>query len=359
MSSRRWWVALLVGVVIGYGIGAVVYHLTPLPGGAQFFWLVIAGGFGGIINGIVNDGGQGKIRFPRWVETSEKDAEADLGFLGEMLVGMLGAMVSVLVIALFLGKDPFGVADVNISIFRLVGFGSLAGFAARQFLPNLSKRFTDLVERKVETLAAAAERDLERQAALQGELQKTRTEVTRLTAEVAQKVVEPIEPGMAAALPVPNVDDLAPLVAEFDGITYATHPEYERRVEAMMDVAARMVAALPANTPTIKQLLSDRVQATGDKGWLVPLATVIATLPRRGDAKRLFDAFDRALATPQDRERSKFILYRVLLAITSLKDARRLPREEAPRARAIAEACRAIDDANLKRRAEAVLTLLG
>jgi len=71
---------------VGYGLGAAVYHLTPLPGGVAFFWLVVAGGFGGIINGIVNDGGQGKIRFPRWHGASEKDADADLGFFGEMLV---------------------------------------------------------------------------------------------------------------------------------------------------------------------------------------------------------------------------------------------------------------------------------
>ena len=49
---------------IGYGLGAAVYHLAPLPGGVAFFWLVFAGGFGGIINGIVTDGGQGKMAFP-------------------------------------------------------------------------------------------------------------------------------------------------------------------------------------------------------------------------------------------------------------------------------------------------------
>jgi hypothetical protein len=70
-----------------------------------------------------------------------------------MLVRMLGAKVSALVIALFLGKDQFVVTYDHIHTFLIVGFGSLLVFALRQFLPNLSKRFTDLLERKVEILS--------------------------------------------------------------------------------------------------------------------------------------------------------------------------------------------------------------
>lgn len=351
INTLKWWLWMFVALAIGFGIGGIVYKLTWIEGGVDFFWIVIAGGFGGIIHGLVNDGGSGKFRLPRGTTPTESEVVADIGIFGEMLIGMLGAMVSILVIALFLGSDPFADKESDISVFRLIGFGALAGFAARQFLPNLSKRFSALIEQKIETMAAAAEREQARQAALTAEEQKSRNEIGRLAAEPRP------DPAVLRAQAAPNLDPLESQVQTFAGITYDTHPDYQTRVRAMMDLADQMVEGIPAS-PATKDSILQRVQSADDKVWLVPLATLIAKSPEDGDAKLLLDAYDLALNDPAVRKKSKFILYRILLAIIALSDSVRLPTDQQPRVQAIAEACLAIDEPSLKRRAEVVLEML-
>ncbi|QDU75349.1 hypothetical protein Pan97_23790 [Bremerella volcania] len=352
MTTFLYWLGIIVAVILGFAIGALVFGFEPVDGADNYFWVVVAGGFGGIIHGLIDDGGSGKFRLPRSVTTQDNDVVADIGIFGEMLIGMLGAMISVLVIAVFLGTDPFTEEDPDVSLFRLIGFGALAGFAARQFLPNLSKRFSSLIESKIETMADAAKAEQARQAEVIAEGQRARAEIVRLAGQTSRLSLEAMR-GQGAT----NFDSMETLVAELAGITLQTHPEYKERVRAMMDLADRMVEGVPADTAT-KQNIAGRIGSADNKAWLVPLSTLIARSPEDGDAQRLLDAYDAALSDPEIRKKSKFILYRILLAIIALVDSVRLPISQVPRARAVAQACLAIDDASLKKRAAVVLAML-
>lgn len=267
---------------------------------------------------------------------------------------MIGATVSLLFAVALLSDKFFGgtggklTEGVEMSWLRLVAFGALTGLASRQFLPGLSERIKKLVAKQVTERTAAVRREVETRMGNQLELARSQTEIAQLAAAPAAAV--PVAAGGGDPLA-----RLAELAAEYLNINA---PQQEDRVAARMRVAAEMLAVINAGGIT-SEALAGRIQAPADRALLVALASLIAARPQPGDARRLFDALDRALPTPDVQADSKFILYRALLAVVSLKDNRRLPADQAHRARALAEACLAIADESLRKKARAVLDLLG
>ncbi|PQO33401.1 hypothetical protein C5Y96_11180 [Blastopirellula marina] len=346
-----YWIGLLLTLIAGVLIGLVLYYFVGQEGVFKFISVAIAGGFGGMIHGLIEDGGSGKLRMPRSEITTDNDTVADLGIIGEWLVGMMGAIVSILVIAVFLGSDPFTDPNSPVSVFRLIAFGALAGFAARQFLPNLAKKFSDQLNEEFKTHTNAAEKKIKDTAATSTARQEALVEQTRIATRSQENVAAFLAQGEF------NLETLEPLVQQFTAITHQSHPEYRERVRAMMNVADQMAELTPP-TPAVKQVIAQHITSAQQKAWLLPLSTIIASKPEEGDAICLLDAYDRALSDAAVRDVSKFILYRILLAIMALSDAFLLSDEQKPRAQQIAQACQLIDDKSLAKRAEVVLEML-
>jgi hypothetical protein len=363
----KWWLELLTGLIVGgVGFAAANSYLTSIPWALEFIDLLIAGGFGGLVQALFSGGD--RLRFPGWVPSAEEDGRPqwDAGFLADVCIGMLGATASLLFALALLSDRFFGAtgnqpADIPIPPWaRIVAFGGLAGFASRQLLPSLSKRLSDMVAEQVKQQTAA----VEKKATNQVEAVRAQAEAARLAA-AAVKPAPPVSArvqqarGAVAAAPppagaTPGLAELEQLVTDYAAINIA---DYDARVAARMEIAEAMLAVADQYNIT-SQDIYQQIQAKQAKEWVLPLATVIAAQPTTGDARRLLDAYDLRLGTPAVRVESKFILYRVLLALVALRENRRLPAAEKPRARGVAEACREINDPSLQKRADAVLSLL-
>lgn len=343
--------------VAGFVIAALIYHLTPLDWALEFLWLVVAGGCGGLVQALIVGGN--KLRPPAW---DPKDGQWDAGFLADVLIGMLGA-VATLVFALALLNDKFfgtvqgQQADVPIpSWARIIAFGVLTGFASRQLLPALSKRLKDMVAEQVREQVARAEREVDNKL----EVVQAQSEAVQLSSAAsnpspAMKVAAAAAAAAPAGVAVGWIPQMQHLIGQYDGTLPA---DKEDRVAARMDLAGAMLAVTTQHALTSAGLFTELPNHT-EPSWVLPLATLIAAQPGVGDAARLLDAYDLRLGTAKVRQDSKFILHRVLLAIIALHTNRRLSAVDRSRAKGVARACREINDSSLRKRAEAVLSLLG
>jgi hypothetical protein len=355
------WIAPVVAFVAGFAVASLIWRLTPLPWGLEFFYLLVAGGFGGLAQALITSGN--RLRPPGWTTDGERPTW-EAGFLADVFIGMLGATVS-LMFALALSDRFFGVVgDSDSAWVRIVAFGALTGFASRQLLPNLSKRLSDMITQEVDEKTRAVGqkieqtvgRKIEQTIGPQVELARTQAEIAQL--EVA--AVSPPSPATTTAAMARGADGFARLKDLVERYGNIRDPDEQARVAARMEIADAMLPLMVQEGVT-SELLAQRIESdeAKEKEYVLALATLIAARPGPGDAKRLLDAVDHLLNTPKVKGDSKFILYRVLLAIAALKEKRRLPVTELGRAKALAEECRRIDDAPLQRKAEAVLALLG
>ncbi len=371
----RWlpWVVGILAFGAGFGLAALVYHLTWLPWGLEFFSLLLAGGFGGIAQALAT--GADRLRFPGLVPPDqETDRPAwDAGFLADAFIGMLGAVAS-LMFALALLSDKFfgvtqGQAQTDFPIppwARMVAFGALTGFASRQLLPALSKRLVNMVTEQVrERVNQVEQRANNRLEAIQAQ-----AEIAQLTAIAANP--PPAVAAAAAAVAAPAaaaaaafvatgaaaapgwVYEIEHLVQQYNAIN---NPDYEARMAARMETARAMLVILD-RAHVASAVLVPEVQNHPETAWVLVLATLIASRPEANDAVRLFDAYDLRLADAAVRRESKFILYRVLLAVIALYDSHHLPVAHRGRAQQIAQECLEIPDDRLRKRANAVLQLL-
>jgi hypothetical protein len=263
----------------------------------------------------------------------------------------------------FFGTVQGQLPDVAIpSWARVLAFGAVTGFASRQLLPALSKRISNMVAEQVRDQVAPVERKAENrvQAAL------AQAEAVRLTAAAAtppppvQALVDSATPqaiaqaAAAGGAAAPQwVYEIEKLLERYNGIA---DPDYDARVASRMDTADAMLVVLTRHAVTSAEL-ADQVRTKTEKAWILPLATLIAARPERGDAPRLFNAYEQRLSDSAVRRESKFILYRVLLAVIALHANRRLSAAERPRAKGIALDCKEIKDSSLRKRADAVLSL--
>ncbi len=345
---------LLIAVIAfaaGLGVAALYFELRLLPWGQEFFYLVIAGGFGGLAQALFT--GNDKLRLPA-IRTSAEGRGWDAGFVADCFIGMLGATVSMLFALAMLSDRFFGVVDstkpeVSVpSWVRVIAFGALSGFAARQLLPSLSKRLKDVIEKTIDDKTKDLGAEVERQMVPQiDEIARSHTEIARLNAVVAP-------PPQAVALAAAGGANLETLVREYMNIN---EPDKDARIAARMRIADAMLPQMVAHNTTTASLY-DRLRNGAAKEYVLPLATLIAAQPGPEDATRLFDVVEQRLGTPAIKSESKFVLYRVLLAIISLNENRQLGPQQVPRAKKVARDCQAIDDASLQRKASAVLALL-
>ena len=86
------------------------------------------------------------------------------------------------------------------------------------------------------------------------------------------------------------------------------------------------------------------------EGWLAAMASVIALTPNSGDGARLLQVAGLA--------RQKFVMYRILLALYSLKARRLLDDTEKQQALAFIQGCLQINDSSLQKKARATLEFL-
>jgi hypothetical protein len=122
----------------------------------------------------------------------------------------------------------------------------------------------------------------------------------------------------------------------------------EQRVLLKQQIADDMATvALRLNISA--DAIKGRIQANAPdrEGWLTGLASVVALAPNPGDGARLLDV---AGLTTQ-----KFVKYRILLALYSLKARRLLDDADTDRARRFIEECLKTDDPSLERKAQATL----
>jgi hypothetical protein len=352
------WVPLVVSLAAGFAVGFTlaswIYHLTLLPWGVEFFYLLVAGGFGGLAQALIT--GSDSLRPPRWLTDADRP-RWDAGFLADVFIGMLGATVSLLFALALLSDRFFGVVgdkqpDLSVPAWvRVVAFGALTGFASRQLLPNLSKRLSDMITQEVKTQTAAATQRIEGTVTRLAALAQTRAEVAQLAAAA---IPRPQLPAVAAAAG----DGFARLRELVVGYAAINEPDEEARLAARMEAADAMLRVLTENGIT-SEALCLRIENEPAKEFVLPLATLIAARPAPGDARRLLDTVDARLGTRALKADATFILQRVLLAIVALHDKHRLPAAERPRALALARECRDLGVPDLARQAEAVLALLG
>lgn len=355
MKDLLWPLALLTAFVGGFALAAWFYKLGLLPHAQEVFPLLAAGAAGGLGQALWAN--KGRLSLPR-LDTLEAGAQWDTGFLADVFLGMLGALVSLLFAMALLSDQFFGgtggkpAEGSDTSWVRMVAFGALTGFASRQFLPGLSKRLSDMVAKQVEEQTAAVRQEVETKMANQVELARSEKEIAQLT--VAASAPPDAEAALAGDGDV--FTRLAPLLEEHKAIKEA-NPTKAGREAARTQVAAKMLGVLTAGRVTAADL-AERIASQQEKELLAALAALVAARPEEGDAKRLFDAIARGLPNPQVKRQSELILSAALLAVQALHDNGLLG-DQVARARELATECRGISDRSLQKKARAILDLLG
>jgi hypothetical protein len=353
-------VCWIIAIAVAISLGALIRWMWQLPWGPEYCYLTVAAALGGLGQACVTGGD--KLRLPRRV-TDASGNLWDAGFLADIFIGILSGNVAIIIGMAVLSDRFFGTAPTAgaggaaatltspPTWLRIVAFGILAGFAGRQLLPNLSKRITDLIDKQVEDKTKGVSDKVKREIEPKLDVVQAHTEINQLRTKVV-----PTPQFQAAAVGADAaISQLAGLVGQYAAVN---NPDYNARVSDRMRIADSMVPVMTRNGVT-SQLLAEKIAADDHKEWVLPLATLIAIGPGEGDAERLLDAVDLRLATPEIKSQSKFILYRVLLAIVALSENRRMPPGQVSRAKNLAAACQAIGDSSLRTKAAAVLDVLG
>ncbi len=212
-------------------------------------------------------------------------------------------------------------------------------------MPDLSNKIANMVLGALDKGARNQVENDRTQAELLGILART---VRAQGQNVAQAHNQAVQAAQAAGGAPAPVEGLLPLVKE---ITAINEPDYRQRVARLREIADKMPGAAFVLGVSAADILA-RIQAPppGDPsadGWLAALASVIALTPNPGDGDRLLQVAGLASW--------KFVKYRILLALYSLKARRYLDDNEAARAVTFIRGCLTVDDPSLQKKARATL----
>jgi hypothetical protein len=317
--------------------------------------LLMAGGLASVVQALIET--KNVLVLPQVVDKGH----VDLGFVADLLIGMIGAFASLIVGVGTLNdrffQDPVPVApratqattatsgttpgkaaqpspggtsspggaaesppqvvdpiSIMPTWMRIASFGALTGFASRRVLPDLSNRISTMV-------SGAMARQVRSQAAVN----RTQNEMIGMLARTVQTQEQAIPPrthlplqprattepgtvGTETETTPPQgttVDGLHALVREYVGVRGMDEPQRSVRRQ---EISERMPGQAMLNRVSSEALL-ERIQglAADDpelQGWLTALASVIAIVPSAGDGARLLGVVDLAA---EDFARDRFL----------------------------------------------------
>jgi hypothetical protein len=193
------------------------------------------------------------------------DRRFDLGFVSDLLIGMVGAFASLIIGLAVLSErffyDPVvaapggasggeaaggagaarAFAGLVMSIptwVRLATFGALTGYASRRLLPDLSNKIANMVSGALDKGVRNQVENDRTQTELLGILARTVRAQDQNVAQAHNQAVQAAQ-AVGAAPPAP-VEGLLPLVNE---ITAINEPDYRQRVARLREIADKMPGA--------------------------------------------------------------------------------------------------------------------
>src|SRR5262249_37998033 len=180
----------------------------------------------------------------------------------------------------------------------VASFGTLTGFASRRLLPDLSNKIANMVTGVLQV-------EVKKQAQNQLESARSQAELLGMLADAttpqAPKAAQSgvAEPG-TREVTMPPMASLAELVQKY----MAVRGNDDQSLLDKRQIAADMLAVALQGGVTAEEILAKITPQAGDRdGWLLALASLIATSPAPGDGSRLLDV--AALATHD------FVRYRI------------------------------------------------
>jgi hypothetical protein len=280
----------------------------------------------------------------------------NLGFVADILIGMVGAFAS-LILGLTVLNDRFfigplpadagpskALADLVLMIptwVRIASYGALTGYASRRLLPDLSSKVAGMVSGALKT-------EMKKQRQNQVEIARTQAELSGMMSEAlrervhAQPLTAVIEGAPAPASPMTQ---LTALVRKYMALSARADDE---RLRLKNQVADLMLATALRSGVTVESIAAQVEPEPAERdGWLAALATLIAVAPNPGDGAWLLGAAAHVT--------DNFVRYRILLALYNLEAHRLLSGPESAQARQFIEACLTIDDPAVRRKARATL----
>ncbi len=317
--------------------------------------LLIAGGLASVVQSLVENKNTIVLPGPGAANTYQ------LGFVGDILIGMVGAFASLIVGLAVLNANFFqdppvsasgtskALSDLVLLIptwVRIASYGALTGYASRRLLPNLANKIADMVTGAVQSAVKKQTENLVENARSQTELVGMLAGAMHTAPNQAQAAA-----AFAAAAreaPDPPVTHLAPLVQDYMAINVGDDVQ---RLQLKCQLANEMLATAMQFGVTADQILPGITPVAADRdGWLVALASLIAVAPHSGDGARLLGVATQAT--------QNFARYRILLALYSLKAQRLLSDTESAQAEPFVQSCIQVDDLPLQRKAQATLDFL-
>jgi hypothetical protein len=347
--------AILITIVL---LSGAWFYLDP-DSSKLMIPLLIAGGLASVVQSLVENKNTIVLPGPGTANTYQ------LGFVGDILIGMVGAFASLIVgLAVlndnFFQDPPASVSGTSKALsglvlliptwIRIASYGALTGYASRRLLPSLGNKIADMVTGAVQSEVQNQTQNLVENARSQTELVGMLAGAIRKTPNQAPAVGAFAEARVADSREVTEspVAHLAPLVDQYMAISVGD--DYQR-VQRKCQLADEMLATALQFGVTADQILSRISPTAADRdGWLVALASLIAVAPRSGDGARLL-----GIATHATQD---FARYRILLALYSLKAQRQLSSTESAQAEPFIRSCLHTDDLSLQRKAKALLDFI-
>jgi hypothetical protein len=317
--------------------------------------LLIAGGVAGVAQSLIEN--KNKITLPGPAE----EGQYNLGFIADVIIGMVGAFASLVVGLSVLSerffRDPTvneignqkALADLVLQIptwVRIASFGTLTGFASRRLLPDLSNKISNMV-------TSAFQVEAKKQAQNQVEIARSQTELLGMLTEATHAQGARAIPHGAAPAAIPGAAPAAPItvLAAVAERYMNIHGNDEQSLALKRQTGDEMLATILRLGITANEIAAHITPQANDRdGWLVALSSLVATSPTPGDGSRLLGV--ARLATHD------FTRYRILLAIYSLKARRLLTDQDIPEARQFARSCSNSQDPPVQRKARSVIQFL-
>jgi hypothetical protein len=230
---------------------------------------------------------------------------------------------------------------------RIASFGTLTGFASRRLLPDLSNKISNMV-------TSAFQVEAKKQAQNQIETVRSQTELLGMLAVATHaQGARAVQKGAApAAVPGAEHEDPIAILKQIIEGYMKIHGTDEKSLMSKRQTGFDMLATMLRLGITAEEILPHITPQADDRdGWLVALASLVATSPSPGDGARLMSV--ASLASQE------FAQYRVLLAIYSLRARRLLTDPESAKAKQFAENClMKSPDPAVQRKARSVIDFL-
>jgi hypothetical protein len=345
--NRLFWAGLLLVL-----ISLIALRIADPSSSRLLFPLLISGGVAGVAQSLIEN--KNRIALPGPADAGQYN----LGFIADILIGMVGAFASLIIGLAVLNErffhdstgddgNPKAFTDLIQQIptwVRVASFGTLTGFASRRLLPDLSNRVANLVSGAIQT-------EVKKQAQSQLEATRSQAELLGMVAEATRPQAHaPAGAQRGIAAEDPALTPIARLSAIVERYT-AVVGDDDQGLVIKRQLADEMLALILRLGITAQDLLPHITPQANDRdGWLVALASLVAVAPAPGDGSRLLEL---APLASQD-----FAKYRILLAIYSLKVRGRLTAAETAQARPFVLECIKSKNEMLARKARSVLEFL-